>query len=308
MRLGRGTWLSSAQTRLKLSHRETVKPVQPRHRQAEIVRTPGPVNPLPSGHGGSCAPHEREEHMAPTRQEQHWMYRNMVTSRRFEETIAKIYFEGKSPAFNMANGPIPGEMHLRDGLEPVAVGVCAHLSPEDVVTATHRPHHQAIARGVHLDKMAAEIFARRPASRAGAAAYASLRCGGDLRLFGDHRAGDGSGRGRGAASRASPCRPSQRVQETAISSRARVCGMPSIMAPPPRIKGRPGRDFRILSSGAGRPLGQVADRGHHLGRVVRVCGRLVGRCKTPAVVVEIASRCVGELLRQGGPAQDIRAD
>ncbi|WP_245667832.1 2-oxo acid dehydrogenase subunit E2 [Neptunicoccus sediminis] len=45
--------------------------------------------------------------MSPTREDQHWMYRNMVTSRRFEEAIAKIYFEGKSPAFNMANGPIP---------------------------------------------------------------------------------------------------------------------------------------------------------------------------------------------------------
>lgn len=98
--------------------------------------------------------------MAPTRDEQHWMYRNMVTSRRFEETIAKIYFEGKTPVFNMANGPIPGEMHLSDGQEPVAVGVCAHLTAEDVVTATHRPHHQAIAKGVDLDKMAAEIFGK----------------------------------------------------------------------------------------------------------------------------------------------------
>lgn len=99
--------------------------------------------------------------MIPTREEQHWMYRNMVTSRRFEEAIAGIYFEGKSPVFNMANGPIPGEMHLSDGQEPVAVGVCAHLTPEDVVTATHRPHHQAIAKGVDLDRMAAEIFGKK---------------------------------------------------------------------------------------------------------------------------------------------------
>ncbi|MDD9745288.1 MULTISPECIES: thiamine pyrophosphate-dependent dehydrogenase E1 component subunit alpha [Marinovum] len=98
--------------------------------------------------------------MSPTREQQHWMYRNMVTSRRFEETIAQIYFEGKQPVFNMANGPIPGEMHLSDGQEPVAVGVCAHLAPHDVVTATHRPHHQAIAKGVDLNKMAAEIFGK----------------------------------------------------------------------------------------------------------------------------------------------------
>lgn len=98
--------------------------------------------------------------MAPTRDEQLWMYRNMVTSRKFEETIASIYFEGKTPVFSMADGPIPGEMHLSDGQEPVAVGVCAHLNADDVVTATHRPHHQAIAKGVDLDKMAAEIFGK----------------------------------------------------------------------------------------------------------------------------------------------------
>ncbi|MDV7145871.1 thiamine pyrophosphate-dependent dehydrogenase E1 component subunit alpha [Tropicimonas sp. TH_r6] len=99
--------------------------------------------------------------MAPTRDELHWMYRFMVISRRFEETIAEAYFEGKTPVFNMANGTIPGEMHLSDGQEPVAVGVCAHLKPTDVVTATHRPHHQAIAKGVDLDKMAAEIFGKK---------------------------------------------------------------------------------------------------------------------------------------------------
>lgn len=99
--------------------------------------------------------------MKPSSEEQHWMYRNMVTSRKFEETIAKIYFEGKTPAFNMAAGPIPGEMHLSEGQEPVAVGVCAHLKADDVVTATHRPHHQAIAKGVDLKKMAAEIFGKK---------------------------------------------------------------------------------------------------------------------------------------------------
>ncbi len=98
--------------------------------------------------------------MTPTRDQTLWMYQNMVTSRRFEEIIEKIYLEGKTPAFNMANGPIPGEMHLSNGQEPVAVGVCAHLNDDDIVTATHRPHHQAIAKGVDLKKMAAEIFGK----------------------------------------------------------------------------------------------------------------------------------------------------
>lgn len=98
--------------------------------------------------------------MQPTKDTLAWMYEKMVTSRRFENAIEKIYMEGKTPVFNMADGPIPGEMHLSDGQEPVAVGVCAHLKPEDIVTATHRPHHQAIAKGVDLKKMAAEIFGK----------------------------------------------------------------------------------------------------------------------------------------------------
>ena len=98
--------------------------------------------------------------MKPTRDALIWMYDNMVVSRKFEETIFDIYLEGKQPVFNMANGPIPGEMHLSDGQEPVAVGVCAHLKADDIVTATHRRHHQAIAKGVDLNRMAAEIFGK----------------------------------------------------------------------------------------------------------------------------------------------------
>ncbi|MFX8871899.1 hypothetical protein ABTM94_19460, partial [Acinetobacter baumannii] len=70
-----------------------------------------------------------------------WMYATMVKSRHFEALIKPAYFEGKSPVFNMAKGPLPGEMHLSDGQEPCAVGVCAHLGIADTVTATHRPHH-----------------------------------------------------------------------------------------------------------------------------------------------------------------------
>jgi hypothetical protein len=82
------------------------------------------------------------------------MYETMGVSRRFEEAVAEIYLEGKKPVFNMANGPIPCEMHLSNGQEPCAVRVCAHLTAEDVVTATHRPHHHASAKGVDLRRMA----------------------------------------------------------------------------------------------------------------------------------------------------------
>jgi len=89
-----------------------------------------------------------------------WMYERMYKSRYYEERIREIYLEGKTPLFNMANGTIPGEMHLSNGQEPCAVGVCAHLTDQDFVTATHRPHHVAIAKGVNLNAMTAEIFGK----------------------------------------------------------------------------------------------------------------------------------------------------
>lgn len=88
------------------------------------------------------------------------MHHQMVRIRLFEETIQKAYFEGKTPAFDIAAGPVPGEMHLAAGQEPVAAGVCAHLGPGDAVTATHRPHHVALAHGMDMKKLAAEIFGR----------------------------------------------------------------------------------------------------------------------------------------------------
>ncbi|MBV7550604.1 thiamine pyrophosphate-dependent dehydrogenase E1 component subunit alpha [Pseudomonas sp. PDM26] len=97
----------------------------------------------------------------PSKAQRLWMLEQMLVSRYLEESIERIYMEGKTPVFNMANGPIPGEMHLSNGQEPCAVGVCAHLAVEDIVTATHRPHHIAVAKGVDLDEMVAEIFGKK---------------------------------------------------------------------------------------------------------------------------------------------------
>ena len=55
------------------------------------------------------------------------LHRQMVRARVFEETIQSVYLEGKTPVFDIAAGPVPGEMHLAAGQEPVAAGVCAHL-------------------------------------------------------------------------------------------------------------------------------------------------------------------------------------
>lgn len=84
----------------------------------------------------------------------------MVLIRTFEEAILREYHADKSPGFDIGAGLIPGEMHLAAGQEPVAAGICEHLTPDDAVTATHRPHHLAIAHGVDLKAMTAEIFGR----------------------------------------------------------------------------------------------------------------------------------------------------
>ena len=80
------------------------------------------------------------------------LYRMMVLVRTFEEAILREYHADKKPVFDIGAGLIPGEMHLAAGQEPVAAGVCAHLTAEDAVTATHRPHHFAIAHGVDLPR------------------------------------------------------------------------------------------------------------------------------------------------------------
>ena len=84
----------------------------------------------------------------------------MVLIRTYEEAIRLAYYADKKPAFDIGAGLVPGEMHLAAGQEPVAAGICAHLTPDDAVTATHRPHHLAIAHGVALRPMTAEIFGR----------------------------------------------------------------------------------------------------------------------------------------------------
>lgn len=88
------------------------------------------------------------------------LLQTMVLIRTYEEAIRREYYADKLPAFDIGAGLVPGEMHLSAGQEPVAAGICAHLTADDAVTATHRPHHLAIAHGVALRPMTAEIFGR----------------------------------------------------------------------------------------------------------------------------------------------------
>jgi TPP-dependent pyruvate/acetoin dehydrogenase alpha subunit len=77
-------------------------------------------------------------------------YRLMRLSRRFEETVQEQFEQGN----------VPGPLHLSNGQEAVAVGVCADLRESDVITSTHRGHHHCIAKGGRTDRMLAELLGR----------------------------------------------------------------------------------------------------------------------------------------------------
>jgi len=78
------------------------------------------------------------------------MYRVMVTIREFEEQLYYLFL----------TEPMPGTMHQYTGQEAIAAGVCAALRPTDYVISTHRGHGHAIAKGVFLRSLMAEIFAK----------------------------------------------------------------------------------------------------------------------------------------------------
>jgi pyruvate dehydrogenase E1 component alpha subunit len=78
------------------------------------------------------------------------MYRRMLLCRMFEERVYYMFLEGR----------LPGTVHQSAGQEASAVGVCSALVQGDMVTSTHRPHSHAIARGLPVKSLMAELFAK----------------------------------------------------------------------------------------------------------------------------------------------------
>ena len=79
-----------------------------------------------------------------------WMYRTMMSIRRFEERVKEEF----------AKGRIPGFVHLYAGEEAIATGVMAALRSSDKVTSTHRGHGHCIAKECDINGMMAEIFGK----------------------------------------------------------------------------------------------------------------------------------------------------
>lgn len=78
------------------------------------------------------------------------LYRVMLTIRRSEEQLAKMF----------AAGLVHGACHTYVGEEAVATGVCAHLRAGDMVFSTHRGHGHALAKGVSPGALMAELLGR----------------------------------------------------------------------------------------------------------------------------------------------------
>ncbi|MFN9745945.1 MAG: pyruvate dehydrogenase (acetyl-transferring) E1 component subunit alpha [Betaproteobacteria bacterium] len=81
----------------------------------------------------------------------HHLWRQMLRIRRFEAKCVELYQAQK----------IRGFLHLYDGEEAVAVGVCSALDPaRDAVVATYREHGQALAHGVPMAPLLAEMMGK----------------------------------------------------------------------------------------------------------------------------------------------------
>lgn len=74
----------------------------------------------------------------------------MLMIRAFDEKVDELY----------AAGALHGTAHFYVGQEAVAVGVISALRDGDVITGTHRGHGHALAFGLDVERMAAELLGR----------------------------------------------------------------------------------------------------------------------------------------------------
>jgi pyruvate dehydrogenase E1 component alpha subunit len=75
----------------------------------------------------------------------------MLRIRLFEEKVQELFLRDL----------IQGTTHLCQGQEAVSVGMSAALNPDDYVTMTYRGHGHALARGIGMEEIFAELMGRR---------------------------------------------------------------------------------------------------------------------------------------------------
>ncbi|MEM9158313.1 MAG: pyruvate dehydrogenase (acetyl-transferring) E1 component subunit alpha [Verrucomicrobiota bacterium] len=74
-------------------------------------------------------------------------YRDMIRIRRFEERSLRVYQQGK----------IAGFLHLYIGQESIAVGCASLMGEHDHLITTYRCHGHALAVGMTMNELAAEL-------------------------------------------------------------------------------------------------------------------------------------------------------
>jgi pyruvate dehydrogenase E1 component alpha subunit len=78
------------------------------------------------------------------------LLREMTRIRLFEERCVELYSAAK----------IRGFLHVGIGEEAVAAGVMTVLEPDDSVVSTYREHGHALARGLSMESVMAEMFGK----------------------------------------------------------------------------------------------------------------------------------------------------
>ncbi len=89
----------------------------------------------------------------------------MIRIRRFEDKCAELYTQQK----------IRGFLHLYDGEEAIAAGIIPLLTAQDRVVATYREHGHALARGIPMGSILAEMYGKAQGCAGGR--------GGSMHLF-----------------------------------------------------------------------------------------------------------------------------
>jgi pyruvate dehydrogenase E1 component alpha subunit len=95
--------------------------------------------------------------LEPTREHGLLLLREMLRIRCFEDRCVQLYGELK----------IRGFLHLCNGEEAVAVGTMQALGAEDAIVSTYREHGHAIARGLTMNAIMAELYGKQTGSSRG---------------------------------------------------------------------------------------------------------------------------------------------
>jgi pyruvate/2-oxoglutarate/acetoin dehydrogenase E1 component/TPP-dependent pyruvate/acetoin dehydrogenase alpha subunit len=79
-----------------------------------------------------------------------WMLKKMLLIRRFNEYLIPIY----------PTDVLVTPLHLHIGQEAVPVGLCAHLNHTDTISFSHRSHGPALAKGMQVKYLMAELYGK----------------------------------------------------------------------------------------------------------------------------------------------------